>query len=88
MTKESALLNASLIHSLMMNLGYFETVCFDTYFAGNVCLVYGHYNPSKVSVMELDCRLALHAVKGALWEDSHIEGSSTRVYRFTWHWDD
>ena len=88
MTKEAALINASLIQSLMVNLGYFETVCFDTYISGHQCLVYGHYDPSKISVLELDCRLALHVIKGTLWEDRHIEGSDIRVYCFTWHWDD
>ena len=86
MTKESALLNASLVQAMMVNLGYFETVCFDTYISGHDCLVYGHYNPSKVDFSVLKEKFSVPATELAFCEDRSVRGSTIRVFSFTWLW--
>lgn len=87
MTKGAALINAISIHSLMVQFGSFETVCFDIYNAGQECIVYGHYYPSKVSLYVLEIRFKLYAIADATCENRSIEGSSMCVFSISWHWD-
>lgn len=88
MTKESALLNASLVHSLMVNLGYFKVVSFDIYNSGCECLVYGQYVPFKGDTSVFGEKFNLPATELAYCEDRSIKGADEHVFSFTWHWDE
>lgn len=86
MTKESALLNASLVHALMVQSGYFDSVHFIVWNTGLECEVYGHYDPLKVDFSVLKEKFSLPATEVAYCEDREIRKHTNRVFCFTWLW--
>lgn len=88
MTKESAILNASIIHSMMMQFDFFCSVHFEIYNLTNECLVYAFYNPSDVHFPDLKERFSVPSIKDSYFEDREIEGLTKRMFSFTWLWDD
>lgn len=88
MTKEAALLNASRIHSLMVQFGSLDPIQFFVWNIGNECKVSVHYDPLVVNLSDLENIFRLHAIEGAYIGDSEIENFPNHVFVVTWHWDD